>query len=338
MLKLRFVDAFAGVGGFHYGIKDALGDRAECVLSIEKDKFATEVYKSNFPEVPMATDITKLDLESIPDHDLLCAGFPCQPFSVARTYVKDRLTIDVSDNRTNLFLYLYNICKYKKPKHFLFENVANLAKIKNVNGNLMIDDMTEMFVQLGYNIKYKVLDAKNFGVSQQRKRVFILGSLVKDDLKFPEPSSKISIVKDILDDNVDEKYFHVNTWKNKSLKDGSPSLDRLKELKRDVDKGNRYDKTMLVSEIVGETPSGRSRQNERVYSIYGVSPTLTTIFPMSFDVDGVFRSLTPRESFKLQGFPVEKMKLSNDDKQSFKQAGNAVCVSVVKEIIKLNFT
>lgn len=338
MSKLKFIDAFAGVGGFHHGIEKAIGDKAECVLAIEKDEEARKVYANSFPDVKLEYDITKIDVKTLPDFDLLCAGFPCQPFSVARTYVKDRLTIDVKDDRTNLFIHLYNICKEKRPSHFLFENVANLATIKNTNGNLMIDDMTAMFSELGYTIAHKVLDAKNFGVPQQRKRVFILGSLTKKDLLFPEPSNEIPKVKDILEDNVDSKYFHENTWANKKLLDGTPSLDKLKKLTRDVDNSKCYGKTMLVSEICGETPSGRSRQNERVYSIHGVSPTLTTIFPMSFDVDGIFRSLTPTESFKIQGFPVDKMKLSDNDKQSFKQAGNAVCVNVVDAIIKLNFS
>lgn len=334
---MRFVDTFSGLGGFHLGIKKALPD-AECVLSVEWDKHAKAVYHNNFPEVPQWDDITDLDIDNMPDHDLLVGGFPCQPFSINKP-VKDKSTTDLSDDRTNLFKYLIRICEVKKPKHVLFENVARLSSMKNEDGELMVDVVCKELKRLGYTVKWKILNSSSFGVPQQRKRTFIIGSLEKTDLKFPTGDiANSGSVRDILESEVDDKLLAENKLTKQILKDGKTTkLEALKNAYRNVDKEDAKGKITPVSLILGETPSGVSRQHDRLYSIDGISRTLATFGHPYFDVDGTWRLLSARESARLQGFP-EDFKLDSNTNRALKQFGNAVTVNVIEAIIKENFS
>lgn len=333
---MKFVDTFSGIGGFHLGIKQAMPE-AECVLSVELDKHAKQVYHDNFPETPQWDDITTLDIENMPDHDLLVGGFPCQPFSINRP-VKDKKSTDENDDRTNLFKYLIKICEVKKPKYVLFENVARLASMKNHEGEVMVDVVCEELRKLGYDVEWKVLDSKNYGVPQQRKRTFIIGSLEGQELKFPEPTGEEVSVRDILEDAVDSKLYAEHRLTRQTLKDGKTTkLDALKKSYRhDIDKDEIKGKITPVSLILGDTPSGISRQHDRLYSIDGISRTLATFGHPYFDVDGLWRMLSPRESARLQGFP-EDFILCKNTGNALKQFGNAVTVNVIEAIVKENF-
>ena len=205
-MSLKFVDTFAGVGGFHIGIKNVLPD-AECALAVEWDKDAQYSYRENFPETPIFGDIT--ELTEIPDHDLLTGGFPCQPFSINKQSSVKKV-YDEEDNRSNLFLQLVRIAELKQPKYLLFENVAALASMKNKDGGLVIEEIKYAFEQIGYNVDYRVYDAADFGVPQQRKRVFIIGKRkdLNETINWPEPEYKPVTVKDILDEGeIDPKRF-----------------------------------------------------------------------------------------------------------------------------------
>ena len=205
-MSLKFVDTFAGVGGFHIGIKNVLPD-AECALAVEWDKDAQYAYHQNFPETPIFGDIT--ELTEIPDHDLLTGGFPCQPFSINKQSSTKKV-YDDEDNRSNLFLQLVRIAELKQPKYLLFENVAALASMKNKDGGLVIEEIKYAFEHIGYNVDYKVYDAADFGVPQQRKRVFIIGKRkdLSEKINFPEPEYKPVAVRDILDKgDIDPKRF-----------------------------------------------------------------------------------------------------------------------------------
>ena len=222
-ISMRFLDAFAGIGGFHAGVKQAIPD-AQCVGMIEIDKKAREVYLKNFPlpKENVYEDITKLiskdktsdeedskeadeivDLlgiqpkepkyiEDLPDFDLLCAGFPCQPFSINRQGNRD--FVNEADDRVNLYQYLIEICRIKQPKYILFENVAKLETVRNSEDKLMIDVIISSLRDIGYkHIKYRILDAADFGVAQQRKRIFIVACRSCDGFSFPKIDNRKKI-------------------------------------------------------------------------------------------------------------------------------------------------
>ena len=205
-MVMKFIDTFAGVGGFHLGVKNVLPD-AECVLAVEWDQDAKDTYLNNFPETPIFGDIT--ELTEIPDHDLLTGGFPCQPFSINKQSSTKKV-YDEEDNRSNLFLQLVRIAELKQPKYLLFENVAALASMKNKDGGLVIEEIKYAFEHIGYNVDYKVYDAADFGVPQQRKRVFIIGKRkdLNETINWPKPEYKPVAVRDILDKgDIDPKRF-----------------------------------------------------------------------------------------------------------------------------------
>jgi DNA (cytosine-5)-methyltransferase 1 len=340
--KIRFIDTFAGIGGFHRGIIQALGDEnAECVGAVEWDKNARQAYSTNFPDVHVYEDITKLNYDELPDHDLLTGGFPCQPFSIARNK-NNKTVVDDNDDRAQLYKSLVAICKAKRPKYIFFENVARLVDMTTSDNTPVIDLIKNELGELGYNVIYGVLDSKEFGAPQQRKRVFILGTTTDQQLKLPESFGEPQTIEDILEDDnkVDDKYLLTNkNWCKLLLKNEEGTrLDKLeKNYLYNPEKNGK--KINRVSEVNGDTPSGLSRQNERLYSIHGVSPTLTTFFPphvdMGSDDRSKWRSLTPRECLRVQGFP-DKHIPHPKDQAAYKQTGNAVCVNVIQAIVSHN--
>ena len=237
---MKFLDAFAGIGGFHAGIIEAIPE-AECVGMIEIDKNARDVYLKNFPlpkenvheditkfiskdeileqkppdEMDEICDALSIDknykpkyIEDLPDFDLLCAGFPCQPFSINRQGSRD--FVNEADDRVNLYQYLIEICRIKQPEYILFENVAKLATVKNSEDKLMIDVIKESLKEIEYQtVQSKVLDAADFGVPQQRKRIFIVACRDCDGFKFPDKEAirEKKSVKDILEKDVQGKDY-----------------------------------------------------------------------------------------------------------------------------------
>ena len=299
----RYIDLFAGIGGIRLPFQELGGI---CVFSSEIDKFAIESYKINFNETPYG-DITKIKAEEIPNFDILLAGFPCQAFSIAGKRK------GFEDTRGTLFFDVARIIKYHKPKVFLLENVKGLL---NHNKGETFKTMLEILVNdLGYKVFYKVLNAKDYGVPQNRERVIIVGFLDHSvEFEFPKPFNQKVIVGDILEDNVPEKYtISDRIWE---------SHQRRKEEQKK--KGNGFG-----------------------YSLFNAESPYTSTISARYYKDGSEilieqkdknpRKLTPREACRLQGFP-ESFKIVVSDNQAYKQFGNSVPTkmigAVANEILK----
>ena len=200
----KMIDLFCGIGGTRLGFQ--LTNRTCSVFSSEIDKFAIKTYQANFGDTPYG-DITKVDEKDIPDHDILVGGFPCQAFSQAG------LKRGFEDTRGTLFFEIARIIKYKRPKAFLLENVRNLLSHDKGNTYKVIENT---LIELGYEVNLLVYKAKDFGVPQNRERIYIVGfdkSQVKNYASFvpPTPPCTPTRVGDILEKNVDPKYTISNT-------------------------------------------------------------------------------------------------------------------------------
>ncbi|MCL4144906.1 UNVERIFIED_CONTAM: hypothetical protein GTU68_043937, partial [Idotea baltica] len=187
---MDFIDLFSGLGGFHVGLSRAGGN---CVFASEKNHTLRKLYERNF-NLFCHGDISDIPASIIPEHDILCAGFPCQPFSKAGE--QDGL----NDVRGNLFYEISRILEYHNPKYFILENVPNL--LTHDNGNTFSVIKHELENKLNYKIKYEILSPHEHGIPQIRKRIFIIGSRdhnVIDAFKFPVKSKKETSIKSILD-------------------------------------------------------------------------------------------------------------------------------------------
>lgn len=298
---IKIIDLFAGVGGIRKGIENAYGqDNVECVFSSEINKFAVQTYKANHNNENVHGDITLINEKSIPDHDLLLGGFPCQAFSMAGK------GLGFADTRGTLFFEIERILKEKKPKTFLLENVKRLVTHDKGNTFKVIIDKLE---GLGYKVFHKVLRARDFGVPQNRERIFIVGFLDPNiDFKFPEPLKINTKVGDILDDNVDPKY---------TISDKLWLGHQTRKLNNKANgKGFGYQMVTHDSSYTG-TLSARYNKDGSEILIYqeGKNP----------------RKLTPREAARLQGFP-EDFIIPVSNAQAYKQFGNSVCVPVITAI------
>ena len=335
---MKFVDLFAGIGGFHKAIKNVIPN-AECVFASENDKMAAETYEKNFGIDP-TNDIIQQNILEIPDHDLVMAGFPCQPFSKnGKYYNTNHRTVGENESRDQLYTYLIKLLKTKRPKMFLFENVKGLTKMKTQDGEFYFDIIVSELKDAGYNVHTAILDSADYGLPQQRKRVYFVGFRKDIDLpgefKFPAPIGRTSAVQDILELNVNSRYLLENLWKNrKNVKLPGMRLDALaKEFIARSDHSTMITRRITPLAIVkGDTPSGAPRQQDKLYSILGISPTIATFSTPSFDSNQGWRTLTPRECARLQGFP-DSFVLPESDSVAYKQIGNAVSVNVARKIL-----
>ncbi|WP_158850131.1 DNA cytosine methyltransferase [Algibacter sp. L1A34] len=206
---MRFIDLFAGLGGFHIAL-ERLGH--ECVFASEKKEYLAKLYEENF-NIGVNRDITKVDIPNIPEFDILCAGFPCQPFSKAG----DQMGLDDEKNG-NLFDKLVEIIDYHKPEYFILENVRNLKSHDDFNTWKYIKDKLEN--KLGYIIDDKILSPHNYGIPQHRERIFIIGSRTNlQHFNWPEPSESTDSILNFLDVNPsdatkleDEKISVIKLW------------------------------------------------------------------------------------------------------------------------------
>ncbi|MEN3323752.1 DNA cytosine methyltransferase [Mariniflexile soesokkakense] len=302
MKKIRIIDLFAGIGGIRMGFQKSY-ENIECVFTSEWDKYAVETYKANFNDEIVHGDITKIETSAIPNHDILLAGFPCQPFSQAG------LKKGFSDTRGTLFFDIERILIEKKPKAFLLENVKQLRG--HDKGNTL-KTIIEHLKKAGYsNVKYAVLKARDFGLPQNRERIYIIGFLDENiDFRFPKPLNIETRVGDILQNKVDSKY----TISDK-LWEGHQRRKRENKLKG---KGFGYGIVNRNSEYTN-TISARYYKDgsEILIQQNGKNP----------------RKLTPREAARLQGFP-ENFIIPVSDTQAYRQFGNSVAVKVIEQIAK----
>lgn len=301
----KFIDLFAGIGGLRLPF-DELG--GECVLSSEIDKYAQKTYQAYFNHKPKG-DICKLELTEIPNFDLLVGGFPCQPFSLAGQKK------GFSDTRGTLFFQIEKILSEKKPKVFLLENVKGLKNHDKGNTYRVIKKSLE---DLGYFVDEKILAARDFGLPQNRERVYIVGFLEKEhfnNFNYPEIPNIETRLGDILEDIVDEKYtISDKLWAGHKR--------RKKEHKK---KGNGFGYSLFNHDSeYTNTISARYYKDgsEILIAQKGRNP----------------RKLTPLEAARLQGFPDELVKKAQSegisDTQLYKQFGNAVPVNVVRYIAR----
>lgn len=306
--RYKMIDLFSGIGGTRLGFHQT--NSVNIVFSSEIDKFAVKTYKANFGETPFG-DITKIDENDIPDHDILVGGFPCQAFSQAGK------KLGFEDTRGTLFFEIARIIKKKRPKAFLLENVKNLKSHDKGRTFKVIETTLK---KLNYDVQTILFKAKDFGVPQNRERIYIVG-FAKDkvsnykDFSFPTPSCPKTSVGDILELNVDDKYTISNAlWQ-----------------------GHQRRKT-----------EHKEKGNGFGYSLFNENSPYTNTISARYYKDGSEilieqaeknpRKITPREAARLQGFP-ENYIIPVSDTQSYKQFGNSVAVPVIfaiaKEIISI---
>lgn len=305
---IKFIDLFAGIGGFRIAL-EAFGGK--CVFSSEIDKFAQQTYSANYGDIPSG-DITQIASEDIPQHDILCGGFPCQPFSVSG---KQK---GFEDSRGTMFFEIARIAKYHMPRILFLENVANLAK--HSDGET-IKQMEDILDEIGYKLFYKTLNASDYGVPQSRKRLYILGfrkDLGIKNFVFPKPTNEDIALEDILlQDSETERYI----------------IDRPDILLKDIVVGKRSNKPIRIGTI------NKGGQGERIYSTKGHAITLSAegggpgAKTGAYLINGKVRKLAPEECRRVQAFP-EGFIIPVSDAQAWKQFGNSVAVSVLKNIVK----
>lgn len=310
-VPFRFIDLFAGIGGMRIAFDRAGG---KCVYSNEWNKYSQQTYFANFGEQPEG-DITKVDENSIPDHDVLVAGFPCQPFSIAGVAKKNslgRATGFEDKTQGTLFFDICRILKAKRPKAFMLENVKNL---KSHDKGRTFKVITESLEELDYEVFHAVLDGQNY-VPQHRERILIIGFDRKrygKDIDFHfdlTPVKPKPIMKDILEPKVDDKY---------TLSDKLWSYLQNYAAKHRA-AGNGFGYGIADPNGVSRTLSARYYKDgsEILIEQKGKNP----------------RRLTPRECARLQGFP-DDFVIPVSDTQAYKQFGNSVVVPLMADVAQL---
>ncbi len=309
--RFEFIDLFAGIGGMRIAFERAGG---RCVYSNEWNKYCQQTYFANFGEQPDG-DITKVPADSIPDHDILVAGFPCQPFSIAGVSKKNslgRATGFEDKTQGTLFFDVCRILKAKRPKAFMLENVKNLCSHDKGNTFRVILESLE---ELDYEVFYQVLDGQNY-VPQHRERIIIVGFDRKrygKDISFSfsiTPITPKPVMKDILEKNVDDRY---------TLSDKLWSYLQEYSQKHKA-AGNGFGYGFALSDGISRTLSARYYKDgsEILIPQEGRNP----------------RKLTPRECARLQGFP-DSFIIPVSDTQAYKQFGNSVVVPLMSDVAYL---
>ncbi len=288
----NFIDLFCGIGGFRIAA-ETLG--WNCVYSCDIDKEVQRTYEANFSEKSVG-DIKQVDENSIPDHDVLFAGFPCQPFSIIGSMN------GMSDTRGTLFFDIARILKAKQPSWFVLENVKQL--VGNDKGETL-KRILSITRSLGYEVDWRILNALDFGLPQKRERVFIVGNNKKILFQFPQGGYQMKPLSEILEESVPTKYYVSESMRQK---------------RRSSHESKFY------PSIWHENKAGH-------ISSYPYSCALRANASYNYLLVNGERRLTPREQLRLQGFPDWFMPISNDS-EIRKQTGNAVAVPVVKEIVR----
>ena len=313
--SFKFIDLFAGIGGFRIAMQNLGG---KCVFTSEWDKEAQRTYKANFGEVPFG-DITKEQTKMfIPDgFDVLCAGFPCQAFSIAGKRG------GFEDTRGTLFFDVAEIIKSKQPKAFFLENVKGLRN--HDRGKTLETILNVLRNDLGYFVpEPQILNAKDFGVPQNRERIFIVGfhkSTKVTEFKYPEPLGKKVKFSDVKEKKVHPTKFYLSTQYLKTLHDHKS---------RHASKGNGFGFEIIPDSGIANAVvcGGMGRERNLVIDERITDFTPTTHIKGVVNREGI-RKMTPREWARLQGFP-DKFVIPVADASAYKQFGNSVAVPAIQ--------
>ncbi len=313
--KFKFIDLFAGIGGFRMAMQRLGG---KCIFTSEWDDQAKKTYRANFGEVPFG-DITKEETKNyIPDgFDVLCAGFPCQAFSIAGRRG------GFEDTRGTLFFDVAEIIKRKQPKAIFLENVKGL--INHDKGKTLATILNVLRTDLGYFVpEPQIINAKDFGVPQNRERIYIVGfrkDLGINEFEYPKPLNKRVAFEDIKEENtVSVKYYLSNTYLNTLVN----------HKKRHESKGNGFGYEIIPDEGIANAVvcGGMGRERNLVYDHRIEDFTPVTKIHGEVNRQGI-RKMTPREWARLQGFPDDFI-IPVADASAYKQFGNSVAVPAIQ--------
>jgi len=317
-MKPKFIDLFAGIGGFRKGFEDA---DFECVFTSEINSACQEVYQNNFGGKVFG-DITKIEPKSIPDFDILLGGFPCQPFSISG---KKK---GFDDTRGTLFFDISRIIDEKQPKVVVLENVKHLI---HHDKKRTFKTIVKTLTSLGYNVSHKILNAKNFGLPQNRERIFIIATK-NSYFKFEKLKTKVPVqLKDFLDEKGDFEYLDKSEY---------TLIDNPRKQETGLIFTGYRNKNTWKNGVRPNTEhlSRVHRQPNRIYSVEGTHPTIPSQetsgrFFIYLPKEDSVRKLTINECYRIMGFP-EKFKKHPTIGEQYKQIGNSVAIPVIFQIAK----
>lgn len=321
----RSIDLFAGIGGIRLGFDDAFKNNIKTVFVSEWDKYAQKTYRANFADnFDIAGDITKIEASHIPAFDICLAGFPCQAFSLAGKHM------GFEDDykgicRGTLFQDVVRICEYHKPKVIFCENVKGLT-IHDKGRTFKV--ITKAFEQIGYTVFHKILNSKDFGVPQNRERIYIVcfrNDICVSQFNFPKGNGLKACIRDIMEQApISPKYYLSDTYVE--------TLRRHKARHEAAGHGFGYEIRPLDSIAGAIVCGGMGRERNLLIDHREHSMIPETRIKGSINKEDI-RKMTPREWARLQGFP-DDYKLILADTHLYKQLGNSVTVNVISAIAK----
>ncbi len=310
--QFTFIDLFAGIGGFRIAFQAMQG---KCVFSSEIDSFAQKTYEANFGEVPFG-DITNIETNQIPQHDILLAGFPCQAFSIAGR----RQGFD--DTRGTLFFHIARILHDKRPQAFFLENVKGLRS--HDRGKTLEVILETLRDELDYFVpEPQIMNAKDFGVPQNRERIFIVGfrkDLGVTEFEYPQPTNQSVSFATVKEESPVSTKYYLSTRYLETLRRHRARHER---------KGNGFGFEIVTDDAVANAivVGGMGKERNLVYDHRLTDYTPVTRIKGVVNREGI-RKMTPREWARLQGFP-DKFRIIVSDAQAYKQFGNSVAVPAI---------
>lgn len=316
-MTLRVLEAFSGVGSQRMALRN-LGINHEVVVIAEIDKFAIQSYEALHGEVNNLGDISKVNPDDVPDHDLFTYSFPCQDISIAG---KGKGFEKGSGTRSGLLWECEKVIRAKKPKYLLMENVKNLVSKKFMTG---FEEWLKALEGMGYTNYWKVLNAKDYGIPQNRQRVFVVSILGEHEAyKFPEPIELKNKMTDLLESDVEERFYLTDKNIAMLTKEDTGKYPRKKRFLDNIEIGNEIARTIQTRQrmapdenYVITNPSGKTLEEKQL------------------------RQVTPLECWRLMGFSDEdfyKAKKEVSNTQLYKQAGNSIVVNVLEGIFSQMF-
>lgn len=317
---MKYIDLFAGIGGMRSAAADLGG---ECVFASEWDKFAQQTYQANYGHLPVG-DIREVDASEIPNHDLMLAGFPCQAFSIAGK------RNGFEDTRGTLFFEVARIIKEKQPALLLLENVKGLAH--HDKGKTLATILRVLREDLGYYVpEPEIVNAKDFGVPQNRERIFIVGfrrDLGIRDFEYPVKTNSSSNLRSVIEQRPVSAKYYLSTRLLETLR---------AHKERHQSQGNGFGMHIRdLEDVAGAlVVGGMGRERNLIIDTRQKDLTPVTRIKGEINREGI-RRLTPREWARIQGFP-DDFKIVVSDAQAYKQFGNSVAIPAVRAVLEAMF-